>query len=92
MRIEQEEARANLIKTQEACPHVYPSGQATWHVIRNYPDRQPRFLCPLCQLYVEPCRWVIGAPTPEEPRGHAYIAPEHPLFRGALKALMAKGQ
>jgi hypothetical protein len=76
---------------QSACPHVYPTGQATWHVVRNYPDRQPRFSCPLCSIWVTPREWRIGAPDQNNPRGVPYIVPEHPLYRKASEILATKG-
>lgn len=91
--MQQDLAEAEQLKKdqQNACPHAYPTGQQTWHVVRNFPDRQPRFSCPLCNIWVTPREWRIGAPTPEEPRGHAFIAEEHPLYREASRVLASKG-
>ena len=84
-------AEAQKKEQQNSGPHAYPNGAAAWHVVRNFPDRQPRFSCPLCSIWVTPREWRIGAPTADEPRGHAFIAEEHPLFREASKVLASKG-
>jgi len=86
-----EDAERQKAANQSACPHAYPTGQAAWHVVRNYPDRNPRYTCPLCSCWVTPREWRIGAPDAENPRGRAYIAPEHPLYREASKILASKG-
>jgi hypothetical protein len=86
-----EEAERTKKANQNACPHQYPSGAATWHVIRNFPDRQARFSCPLCGIWIHPRQWVIGAPDAENPRGKAFIQNEHPLYREASKVLATKG-
>lgn len=87
---EAEENRQNLLRTQAACPHRYPTGQWSLGIIRNYPDRQPRGVCMLCQAFFEPKRWVIGPPDAENPRGRAYIAPEHPQYHLVLEVLATK--
>jgi len=85
------EAEQQKREQQNACPHQYPTGQLTWHVIRNFPDRQARFSCPLCALWVTPREWRIAAPDAENPRGRAFIAEEHPLYREASRVLASKG-
>lgn len=84
------DAEAQKREQQNACPHCYPTGQAAWHIVRNFPDRQPRFSCPLCSLWVTPRQWMIGAPDAENPRGRAYIAEEHPLYREASRVLASR--
>jgi hypothetical protein len=91
MQEEQEENRANLLRNQENCPHKYPTGQWAVSPVRNYPDRQERFICSLCQSFFEPKRWVILAPDAENPRGKPAIAPEHPQYRMVREVLAQKG-
>jgi hypothetical protein len=91
MQQEQEENRANLLRNQAACPHKYPTGQWAVNPVRNYPDRQERFICCLCQSFFQPKRWEIGAPDAENPRGRAYIADEHPQYRMVREVLAQKG-
>ena len=90
MRAEQEENHTNLLRLQAACPHKYPRGLLV-SLVSNYPDRMPRGVCHLCQTFFEPKRWVIGAPTAEEPRGHAHIADAHPLYSIVREVAMTKG-
>jgi hypothetical protein len=85
------EAEAQKKEQQNQCPHHYPTGQAAWHTVRNFPDRQPRFSCPLCGLWCAPREWRIGPPDQDNPRGRAYIAEAHPLYQDASRVLAAKG-
>ncbi len=85
------EAEALKRETQSNCPHAYPSGQSAFHVIHNYPDRQPRFSCPICSVFVTPKEWRIAAPDADNPRGRAFIAEAHPLYAEAFKSVAAKG-
>jgi hypothetical protein len=91
MREEQEENRQNLLRNQALCPHRYPTGATSINGVRNYPDRQPRGICVLCQKVFEPRRWVIGAPDQDNPRGKAYIADADPQYGLVLEALASKG-
>jgi len=91
MQLDLQEAEARKKENQSACSHRYPTGQSAFHVIHNFPDRQPRFSCPLCGIWVAPRQWMIGPPTQEEPRGHAFIAEAHPLYQEAFKAMASKG-
>ena len=83
------EQEAENRKTREArvasCPHRYPSGQIAIQVVHNYPDRAPRGICPICQVFIEPKRWVVGAPDPKTGKANAYIAEAHPLFHLVLE-------
>jgi hypothetical protein len=85
------EAEATKKASQNACPHAYPTGQQSYHVVRNFPDRQPRFSCPLCSIWITPREWRIGAPDADNPRGRAFIAEEHPLYKEASRILASKG-
>jgi hypothetical protein len=91
MHVEQEENRARLLQTQAACPHRYPTGQLAIGIIRNYPDRQARGTCMLCQTFFTPKEWRIGAPDAENPRGKAFIADAHPQYDLVRQVLAAKG-
>lgn len=89
-RQEAEENRQNLLRRQAACAHKYPTGQTSCSAIRNFPDRQPRFVCMLCAAWFSPKRWEIGPPDAENPRGRAYIAPETPGYREIGQAVLSK--
>ena len=84
-------AEEQKIASQSACSHQHANGSWAWHTTHNFVDRQPRFSCPHCALWCHPREWRIGAPTETEPRGHAYIQPEHPLYAQAFKAMANKG-
>ena len=88
---EAEENRKNLLHNQANCPHKYPTGQWAVGVIRNYPDRQPRFICMLCSCLFHPAHWEIGPPDAENPRGKAYIAEAHPQYKLVREVLLSKG-
>src|SRR6267378_8097003 len=90
MQQDQEENRANLLRNQAACPHKYPTGQLSINVVRNYPDRQPRFTCALCSVWINPREWQIGPPDAENPRGKPFIAEAHPQFKMASEVLAVK--
>jgi len=61
------------------------------NVVRNYPDRQPRFTCALCSVWINPREWQIGPPDAENPRGKPFIAEAHPQFKMASEVLATKG-
>jgi len=84
------ENRANQERHQAACTHRDENERWAVQVVHNFPDRQPRFLCPKCQSFFEPRRWVVGAPDAENPRGRAYIADEHPQYQMLMQGLAAK--
>jgi hypothetical protein len=88
---EAEENRQNLLRNQANCPHKYSTGQWAIGIVRNYPDRQERFVCMLCNRFFQPKRWEIGAPDANNPRGKAYIAPEDPQYRLVREVLAANG-
>jgi hypothetical protein len=91
MQQDQEENRANLLRNQANCPHKYPTGQWAVSVVRNYPDRQERFCCMLCQSFFEPRHWAINAPDTENPRGRAVIVDAHPQYAAVREVLASKG-
>ena len=81
--VEFEENERRKKENQAACPHKYPTGQLSINVVRNFPDRQPRFTCASCAIWITPREWRIGAPDAENPRGVPFIAPEHPQYKMA---------
>lgn len=87
---EQEENRKNREHVQAGCRHRYVTGQLAIQVVHNFPDRQPRGTCALCQLWIFPREWRIGAPTEAEPRGVAEIVPAHPQYDLVLEAAAQK--
>jgi hypothetical protein len=84
---EASENAANKRALQENCAHRYPTGQLSVSTCRNYPDRQPRFLCHLCTSFFTPREWRIGPPDAENPRGVPFVAEPHPQYR-EISALM----
>lgn len=92
MVFEQEENAANRARVQATCLHRYPNGQLTLHIVRNYPDRQARGSCPICNMWIHPREWRVGPPTPDgkNPRGTPYIADEHPLYHLVKEQMVAK--
>jgi len=91
MQQEQQENEANLRRNQANCPHKYPTGQWAVNPVRNYPDRQERFICCLCQSFFQPKRWEIAAPDADNPRGRAFIAEAHPQYTQVREVLAQKG-
>jgi hypothetical protein len=89
--LEIEESTANKAKMQSNCPHAYVTGGSAWNPIRNYPDRQERFICALCHSLAEPRRWVIDAPDNANPRGRAHVVDATPNYLEARKVLTIKG-
>lgn len=91
MAIETEENRQNLARVQQSCPHKYVSGQWSVNPIRNYPDRQERFICMLCHKLFQPRHWEIAPPDAENPRGRAFIAPMDDQYLQVRECLAGKG-
>jgi hypothetical protein len=86
MHVEQENNRKNLQLTQENCPHRYPNSQLAVAAVNNYHDRQPRFVCFKCQLFIQPRHWECGImPTEENPLGTDRIVDAHPLYAAIYK-------
>lgn len=59
------------------CRHRDKNEKIAVCLVHNFPDRQPRGICPICQDLIHPREWRIEAPTEAEPLGHAVIVPEH---------------
>ena len=85
MKEELEQNRKNLNASQENCLHRYVSGALSVSAIRNYPDRQSRFVCHRCMAVFYPREWRINAPTAEFPRGVEQIVDAHPLYISIAK-------
>jgi hypothetical protein len=86
---ENDENERNKKRRQENCPHRYPTGGISVNPVNNYPDRQPRLLCMLCQGFFQPRRWEIGAPDKDNPRGRPFIAEAHPKYAELLREVSA---
>ena len=85
MKAELEENRKNQKLTQDNCLHRYVSGALAVGAIRNYPDRNARYICFKCHALFEPRHWDIGAPTEEWPRGIERIVDAHPQYLAIAK-------
>ena len=59
------------------CPHLDQNQKVALCLVHNYPDRQPRGICPLCQDLIHPKEWVIGPPDPKTGKSVAFIRPAH---------------
>ena len=90
-KLEIDENTANKQRMQDNCPHAYVTGGSAWNPIRNYPDRQERFICALCHAFAEPRRWVVDAPNEKNPRGYAHVVDATPNYLEARKILLVKG-
>lgn len=81
-----EQARNNLLASQEACPHVFTnvggiSGQSSIRLMHNFHDRKPRGYCTLCYLFIQPDRveYLPSAITKNNPSGQIVLK-AHPLY------------
>jgi hypothetical protein len=77
---EADQNRKNLKLSQENCLHRYVSGALSVSAIRNYPDRQSRYVCHKCLAIFQPRRWEILAPNSAFPRGEERIVDADPLY------------
>jgi hypothetical protein len=66
----------------EACPHKDKNERTALCLVHNHPDRQPRAICPLCRVWIEPAHWEIPGPQFDggNGMGEPYIVPAHPLY------------
>jgi hypothetical protein len=75
---EQEAENIRLREQMRAnCLHTDKNGKSAICLIHNYPDRQPRGICPLCQDIINPREWVIGAPDPKTGKTTPFLRPAH---------------
>ena len=77
---EADENRKNREAVQAGCAHKYPSGASSVQVVHNYPDRQPRGICAICQIFLHPRQWVIDPPDAQHPRGTPRIEEASRLY------------
>lgn len=91
---EEEQRRLDRAR-RDACTHLDKNGRTAICLIHNYPDHQPRGICPICQDLIHPKEWRI-APTEEmaielarlsgePPKGRAYIVPAHRDYRTVMQ-------
>ena len=84
--VQEDEARAQKLAMQRACPHQYSDGKEAINLNRNWPDRQPRGICVLCGYMIQPKHWEILAPDPtiadihERRKTQAKLVEEDPLY------------
>lgn len=90
MKEQDAEARRNTALRQKNCPHQDKNGNWAIDLVHNFPDHQPRGVCPLCHVWIHPQEWRIEAPDAANPKGHAKIVPEHPLYQ-VVRLLEAQG-
>jgi hypothetical protein len=78
---DERELRAMDAARKAACPHMDQNQRSSIRLIHNYPDRQPRGICPICHDLITPREWVIGPPDAENPKGRAYLQDAHKDYR-----------
>jgi hypothetical protein len=78
---DEKELRAMDAARKAACPHLDQNQRSSIRLIHNYPDRQPRGICPICHDLITPREWVIGPPDAENPKGRAYLQDAHKDYR-----------
>lgn len=70
---------------QASCLHIDKNGKSAICLIHNYPDRQPRGICPLCQDIIHPREWVIGAPDPKTGKTTPFLRAAHKNYPTVLQ-------
>jgi hypothetical protein len=78
---DERELRAAEAARKAACPHLDQNSRPSVRLIHNFPDRQPRGICVVCQDLITPKMWVIDAPDAENPKGRAYLQEAHKDYR-----------
>jgi hypothetical protein len=78
---DEKELRAMDAARKAACPHMDQNQRSSIRLIHNYPDRQPRGICPICHDLITPREWVIGPPDAENPKGKAVLVDAHKDYR-----------
>jgi hypothetical protein len=74
---DEKELRAMDAARKAACPHMDQNQRSSIRLIHNYPDRQPRGICPICHDLITPREWRIGPPNAENPKGQAVLVDAH---------------
>jgi hypothetical protein len=82
---DERENRAAEAARKAACPHLDQNSRPSIRLVHNYPDRQPRGLCVICQDLITPRMWVIGPPDAENPKGRAYLQDAHKNYNIVLQ-------
>jgi hypothetical protein len=78
---DEKELRAMDAARKAACPHLDKSGRTSINLVHNFPDRQPRGICVICQDLIHPQMWVVDAPDAENPKGRAHLVDAHKDYR-----------
>jgi hypothetical protein len=70
------------LEIQARCPHKDKNERWAINVQHNFPDHQPRGICPLCFIQIEPAHWVIPGAGFDGGNGlgQPYVVQEHPLY------------
>ena len=92
MKEQDAENRLKIEARQKNCSHKDGNEKWSLSLVHNFPDRNPRGVCPICNIFIHPAEWRIAAPG--DPRYHArkdhcYIEPEHPLY-GIVRGLESR--
>lgn len=74
--------RAQAIK--DSCPHQDDKGMEALCLVHNYPDRQPRGICPKCHSIIEPKHWEIDAPDPQTGKTRPVLKDASPNYHRVL--------
>jgi hypothetical protein len=78
---DEKENRAMDAARKAACPHLDQNQRSSIRLVHNYPDRQPRGICPICHDLITPREWRIGPPDAENPKGKAVLVLAHKDYR-----------
>jgi hypothetical protein len=81
---DEKELRAMDAARKAACPHLDQNQRSSIRLIHNYPDRQPRGICPICHDLITPREWRIEAPDAANPKGRAVLTPAHKNYDTVL--------
>jgi hypothetical protein len=85
---------------KEACLHTDANGKTSLCLVHNFPDHNPRGVCPQCNDWIHPMEWRIASSDEEAARlaklygtrvqpGHAYLVPEHKNY-GMVRFLQSR--
>jgi hypothetical protein len=78
---DEKELRGMDAARKAACPHIDQNQRSSIRLVHNFPDRQPRGICPICHDLITPREWRIGPPDAENPKGLAVLYPAHKDYR-----------